>query len=100
MESYFYLAAIILSFACILIIDFRYKLAFFKSSKATILTVGAATGLFLAWDVMGIGLGIFFEGNSRFTTGLMLANHLPIEELFFLFFFNYLTLMLYRGLNR
>lgn len=52
--------------------------------------------VFLLWDLFGIHLGIFFDGGSPFTTGLMVAPDLPIEEFFFLFFLCYFTLIVYR----
>jgi len=98
--KYMYLTAILLSFAGILFIDYSYKLAFFYKAKQTALTIVCGLVLFLAWDGLGIWLGIFFEGQSSYVTGLMLAPHLPIEELFFLLFLCYFTLILYRTLEQ
>ena len=51
-------------------------------AAAVVLVVGVV-GL-LMWDVAGIRLGIFFEGNRSLITGVQLAPQLPLEELFFL----------------
>jgi hypothetical protein len=50
---------------------------------------------FLAWDLAGIGLGIFFRGETSFMTGVQLAPELPIEELFFLVLLCYLSMNAY-----
>jgi lycopene cyclase domain-containing protein len=39
---------------------------------------------FLAWDLAGVGLGIFFEGEQDLLVGVDLAPDVPLEELFFL----------------
>lgn len=83
-----------------LVIDHKYKLAFFDKPRATALTIVASTAFFLVWDLLGIGLNIFYEGESKYTTGIMLAEHLPLEELFFLLFFSYITLLLIRGFKK
>ncbi len=56
--------------------------------------------LFLAWDGAGIGLGIFFRGETSHLTGLLVAPELPLEEIFFLFLLNYTTLTLLSVLSR
>lgn len=78
------------------IIDWRYKLALFYNKRRTILVVGIMMAIFLAWDIIGISLGIFFSGSSPYTTGIMVAPELPIEEIFFLLLLSYMPLVLYR----
>jgi lycopene cyclase domain-containing protein len=55
---------------------------------------------FLAWDLSGIGLGIFFRGETPFMTGVVIAPELPIEEVFFLTLLCYLTMNLFGFLTR
>ena len=55
---------------------------------------------FLVWDLSGIGLGIFFRGETSFMTGLVIAPELPVEELFFLALLCYLTMNLFGALGR
>jgi len=62
-----------------------------------VLVVGVL--FFLAWDLCGIGLGIFFRGETLFMTGLLLAPELPVEELFFLTLLCYLTMNLFGWLS-
>jgi len=51
----------------------------------------------LAWDLLGIALGIFARGENPYMTGILLAPQLPLEELFFLTFLCYLVMVLLSG---
>ncbi len=91
-----YLSALLFSIAGMVTLDYRYKLALFTNTRATILTVLTSVGVFVLWDATGIGLGIFFSGKSQYMSGLYLAPEFPIEELFFLTFLCYFALIIYR----
>jgi lycopene cyclase domain-containing protein len=97
--SWLYLALLIISIGCLMLIDWRYKLAFFSHTKRTALTLAVVIGLFVVWDVLGIRLGIFFHGGSDFTLPLRLLPEFPLEELFFLLLLSYSTLIAYRFLS-
>ena len=97
--SFIYLGAILFSLAGMLLLDWRHRLAFFDNWKRAAITIAVGLGIFLIWDVLGISLGIFFEGNSSITTGIMRAPELPLEDLFFLTFLCYFTLIGYRILE-
>ena len=56
-------------------------------------------GVFLAWDLSGIGLGIFFRGHNQ-TIGIELAPELPLEEPIFLVFLCYLVMNLFQLFRR
>ena len=92
-----YLTAIIFSIIGMLVIDWRYKLAFFYAAKRTALITWIGVMVFLVWDLIGIHLDIFFIGQSSLMTGILLAPELPIEELFFLWFLCYFSLIIYRA---
>lgn len=94
-----YLLSLIIAIGCMLLIDRRFKLAFWYDAKRTALTVGTAVVLFILWDILGVSLGIFFDGTSPFLLPFRLFPHFPIEEIFFLFLLSYLTLILYRGVH-
>lgn len=96
MEGFTYLAALLFSLAGMLVLDWRFRLAFFKEARRTASILAVGVGLFLVWDLFGIGLGIFFVGDSTLTTGIMLGPELPLEELFFLTFLCYFTLIVFR----
>lgn len=91
-----YLLSLLAAIGSFLAIDRRWKLAFFAQARRTMLTIALAMPLFIAWDLLGVGLGIFFEGGSPYMTGVFLLPHFPLEELFFLFLLTYMPLVLYR----
>jgi lycopene cyclase domain-containing protein len=89
-----YLAALLIALTGMVLLDRRFRLFFWRDARraAIVLVVGVA--FFLAWDLSGIGLGIFFRGETSFMTGLQIASELPVEELFFLTLLCYLTMNL------
>jgi lycopene cyclase domain-containing protein len=95
-----YLAALLVSLAGLGLLDWRYRLALFADARRTLATVGIGVAAFLAWDLAGVGLGIFFRGDSRYLTGIEVAPEVPLEELFFLTLLVYQTLLLWLALSR
>ena len=81
---FIYLSLLLVSILGLGAIDHRHKLALFVSPRATIVSVAVAVVVFLAWDLVGIALGIFFRG----------------DELFFLILLSYNTLLVYQGFAR
>ena len=98
--SLLYLLALVISLTGMVVLDRRFGLFFWNSPRraAIVLVVGVA--FFLVWDLAGIGLGIFFRGETSFMTGLQLAPELPLEELFFLTLLCYLVMNAYGWLSR
>jgi lycopene cyclase domain-containing protein len=92
-----YLAALLVSLAGMVVLDRRFRLFFFDRPvrAAIVLVVGVV--FFLVWDVFGIGLGIFFRGETALMTGILIGPELPLEELFFLTLLCYLTMNVFRG---
>ena len=95
-----YLAGLLLSIGAMALIDARWRLAFWKSPGASAAALGAGTALLLLWDLVGIGFGVFFRGDSPWATGLVLAPELPVEEPIFLVFLCYLSLVAVLGIER
>jgi lycopene cyclase domain-containing protein len=95
--SLVYLLALLVSLGAMVLLDVRFRLVFWRSARRAVITLGAGLVFFLAWDAAGIALGIFARGGSRFMTGIEIAPELPLEELFFLLFLCYLTLVLLGG---
>jgi len=94
--KFIYLLTLLFSIGSLLLIDKRFKLAFFLDAKRAIKTVLSAVGIFLIWDILGVSLRIFFPGESAYDLGLMVLPRVPIEELFFLFLLSYVTLIVWR----
>lgn len=97
--SWAYAGALGFSLLGMAILDLRHGLfwgAALRSRSAGVWarTAGVHFGVwavFLLWDILGIGLGVFFRGDSPYMTGIDVAPHLPMEELLFLFFLVWLT---------
>lgn len=100
MLAFSYLLGLLISIAGMAIIDWRYKLAFFHDKKRTLLTVGIGVAVFLVWDILGISLGIFLHGESKYSLPFTLLPEFPIEELFFLILLCYCTLVIYTGASK
>lgn len=95
-----YLIAILVSAAGIATIDARFKLAAWAAPGRTVATVAIGVGFFLAFDAVGIVTGVFLKGDSAVFTGIDVAPELPLEELFFLTFLCYLTIVIWAGALR
>ncbi|HWS49987.1 MAG TPA: lycopene cyclase domain-containing protein [Microbacterium sp.] len=92
-----YLALLLGASGCMLLLDWRYRLFFWRDPLAAAIVMATGFAFFLTWDVAGIALGIFLRGNGPAATGILLAPHLPIEEPVFLLFLVLCTMVLYTG---
>ena len=98
--SFSYLLFLLAGIGAMLLIDYRYKLAVFYRLRPTLLTVGCGVILFSIWDVIGISAGVFFIGQTEVLSGIKLGPNFPLEELFFLTFLCYFSLILYRFMEK
>lgn len=98
--SLLYLASLLFSIGGLAVLDWRYKLAFWNDRPRAVQTIAIAVVFFVLWDLAGIGLNIFYDGPSKYVTGIMLAPHFPLEEIFFLILLNYTVLIGWTGLDR
>lgn len=94
--QWLYLISLLVVIGCLVLLDWRFKLAFFHDLKRSALTLGIAVWLFIAWDILGIRFGIFLKGDSPYMLPYEIIPEFPIEELFFLFVLSYSALLLYR----
>ncbi|WP_431218261.1 lycopene cyclase domain-containing protein [Leifsonia xyli] len=95
--SIVYLACLLVSLGAMVLLDARFRLVFWRDARRAAIVLGLGLLFFLAWDAAGIALGVFARGGSPFMTGIELAPELPLEEVFFLLFLCYLTLVLISG---
>jgi lycopene cyclase domain-containing protein len=95
--SLLYLACLIVALGAMVLLDRRFRLAFWRDARRAAIVLAAGLVFFLAWDAAGIALGVFARGGSRFMTGIELAPEFPVEEVFFLLFLSYVTLVLLFG---
>ena len=100
MMSFAYLACLLIGIACMLLIDRRFRLIFWRDAAAAALVTLAGTGFLLLWDAAGIAAGIFLRGGSEIASGIVLAPELPLEEPVFLVFLVLCTMVLYTGAAR
>lgn len=95
-----YLLAILISAAGVATLDWRFRLAAFARPVATALAVAAGAIFFVVWDLVGIVTGTFRIGDSPHYLGVSVAPHLPVEEIAFLVFFCYLTVVVFAAFAR
>ena len=98
--GFVYLALLLCTLGCMLLLDRRFRLFFWRDAvTATVVTV-VGLAFFLVWDIAGIMGGIFFRGEAAVATGIVLAPELPIEEPVFLLFLVVCTMVIYTGAVR
>lgn len=95
-----YLAGLLVSLGCMALLDWRFRLFFWRNTRRATIVLVAGIVFFLAWDLAGIGLDIFYRGETEIMTGVLLAPELPLEEVFFLALLCYLTMNVYGWLSR
>lgn len=100
MTSSLYLLGLLVALAGLATLDWRHRLALFSQPRRALATVGIGVAIFLVWDLMGVGLGIFFVGDSKYLTGIRIAPEVPVEELLFLTLLCYQTLLLWLAFGR
>lgn len=98
--SFVYLGLLLFSLSGLALLDWRFKLAFTVNFRSALLAVLIPAVYLLIWDAVGIGLGIFFIGNTTMLTGVLLAPEMPLEEPFFLLLLCYTTLIVFRAVEK
>ena len=95
-----YLVALLLSLAGVALLDARHRLFVWAVPRraAIVLTIGVT--LFLLWDAAAIARGFFERGRGGALVGVEVAPHLPVEELVFVTFFSYLTMVVFTATHR
>jgi lycopene cyclase domain-containing protein len=97
--QWYYLIGLLIGIGGLLLIDRRWKLAFWRDGKRTAFTLIVAVLVFVLWDFFGIYVGVFFHGGSHYSLPFRLAPEFPIEEIVFLFLLTYSTLIVYHGVQ-
>jgi lycopene cyclase domain-containing protein len=89
-----YLLCLLAASACMVLVDRRWRLFFWRDARRAtwVLVIGVA--LLLVADVVGIALGVFSRAPTWAMTGIVLGPELPLEEPLFLAFLAYLTMNL------
>lgn len=95
-----YLAALAIALTGMVVLDRRFGLFFWRDARRAAIVLIVGVLFFFAWDLAGVGLGIFFRGETAFMTGLQVAPEVPLEEIFFLTLLCYLTMNVYGFVTR
>jgi lycopene cyclase domain-containing protein len=95
-----YLAALLIAITGMVMLDRRFRLFFWIDARRASIVLIAGVLFFLVWDLLGVGLGIFFRGETDLMTGLQIAPEIPLEEVFFLILLCYLTMNVYSAASR
>lgn len=90
-----YLAALLIALFGMVMLDRRFRLFFWRDVRRAAIVLVVGVLFFFAWDLAGVGSGIFFRGETSFMTGLQVAPEIPVEEIFFLALLCYLTMNVY-----
>ena len=95
-----YLASLVVPLVCMALVDHRWRLFLFRRPRAALLLTAAGAVVFLVWDLIAISTRMYHRGASPAMTGLDLAPDLPVEELVFIVFLCYLTMVLHQLARR
>jgi lycopene cyclase domain-containing protein len=97
MTQWAYLAVLLIGLGCMVLMDRRWRLVLWADARRGAAVLATGVVLFLAWDVAALTLGLYRRGESAVMTGVQVAPELPLEEIFFILFLCYLTLVLHRS---
>jgi lycopene cyclase domain-containing protein len=89
-----YLLCLLAASACMVLVDRRWRLFFWRDARRAAWVLGIGVALLLVADVAGIALGVFSRAPTWAMTGIVLGPELPLEEPLFLAFLTYLTMNL------
>ena len=95
-----YLLMLVVLLGCMVLLDRRWRLAFWQDARRASIVLVSGVVLLLVVDIIGIALGVFYRAQTWAMTGLVLGPELPIEEPFFLAFLVYLTMNLLTAFGR
>ncbi|MCD4527489.1 lycopene cyclase domain-containing protein [Nocardioides sp. cx-173] len=90
-----YLASILVSALCLGLVDRRWRLFLFARPLRALAVLAVGFAFFLVWDLAALDQAIYRRGDSPAMTGIEVADELPVEELFFIGFLCYTTMVLH-----
>ncbi|WP_166848604.1 lycopene cyclase domain-containing protein [Isoptericola sp. BMS4] len=90
-----YLACLLVSVAGTAAVDRRWRLFAFATPRRAAVTVACGVVFFLLADLAAIALGFYGRGGGAALSGIEVLPHLPIEEVVFVTFLCYLTMVLW-----
>lgn len=88
-----YLAAELVALACVVGVDARLHLFVWADARRAGVVLAAGVALFVGWDVVAIAAGFYGRGAGTAMLGVEVVPHLPLEELVFVTFLSYVTMV-------
>lgn len=98
--TWVYLACLLVSLSGMVLLDLRWRLFLFARPLRGLLTLMAGLLLFLLADIVSIARGFYGRGQSPALSGIEISPHLPVEEIVFIVFLCYLTMVLHGLVTR
>jgi lycopene cyclase domain-containing protein len=95
-----YVVALLVSLAGMLLLDARHRLFVWAQPRRALVVLAVGVVFFLSWDAVAIARGFFERGGADALLGVEVAPHLPVEELVFVTFFSYLTMVVFTAAHR
>lgn len=99
-----YALCLLASWAGVLALDLRWRLAFAHRSargrRVCFAVAAIGTAFFLVWDLMAIDAGFYGRGDSPALLGVWVVDHLPLEEVVFVAFLCHVTLVVAAAVGR
>ena len=96
MMQFAYLATLLAALGCMALVDHRWRLVLWADARRAVVVLAAGVVVFLAWDLVAVREGFYRRGGSDGMTGVEIAPHVPVEEVFFVVFLCYVTLVSHR----
>jgi lycopene cyclase domain-containing protein len=100
LEPLTYLATLLLALSGMAMVDRRWRLVLWSDPRRAVVVLAAGVVLFLVWDLVAVHQGFYRKGGTSLMTGVEVADEVPVEEVFFVLFLCYVTLVLHRLLAR
>jgi lycopene cyclase domain-containing protein len=100
MTRFAYLLALLVPIACMAVVDRRWRLVLWADRRRALVVIALGVCGFLGWDLVAIGQGYYRRGGSSLMTGVEISAHLPLEEVFFVAFLCYFTLVTHQLAQR
>lgn len=90
-----YALTLLVTTGCMALLDARFGLVLWCDRRRALVALAGGIAFFLLWDVLAISRGFYHRGDSPAMSGVLLAPELPVEELLFITFLCYTTLVLH-----
>lgn len=98
-SHWFYSAVLAAAWSSLLVVDWHWRLVWWRYPKAALLCMAALLPLFVIWDIAGIAGGVFFTNQHLVLGWHIVSPNFPLEELVFLGLLIDSSLVLYRLLE-